>query len=232
MPARDFRFTREHLQLFVNNFQPGLPMYREHGTQLIGVGVSQELRQRDDGDWEIFGVFDIYAGPDESDESVLARLGRGISPAFLAIDEDAPKNPALTLGIDSLAFTHQDLSEARAALQEVEVTTYVTWYVQLAAEPQPAVVLHLAQQALVALPPEVWTQLMKTVQEVVVKLIFREPRPTTPTMLRAKFDGGDRLDVSVPPDADPETVDSFFQGISRVIRASRSRKPRRRRAAK
>jgi hypothetical protein len=51
-------------------------------------------------------------------------------------------------------------------------------------------------------------------------------------MLRAKFNGGDRLDVSVPPDADPETVDSFFQGISRVIRASRSRKPRRRRAAK
>ncbi len=232
MPGRDFRFTREHLQLAVNNFQPGLPMYREHGTQLIGVGVSQELRQGDDGEWEVFGVFDIYAEPDESDESVLARLGRGISPAFLAIEEDAPKNPALTLGIDSLAFTHQDLKEARAALQEVGVTTYVTWYVQLAAEPQPAVVLHLAQQALAALPPEVWTQLMKTVQEAVVKLIFREPRPTTPTVLRAKFDSGDRLDVSVPPDADPETVDSFFQGLSRVIRASRSRKPRRRRAAK
>jgi len=221
MPGRNFRFTRKNLQQVVDNFRPGLPQYREHGIQLLGVGVSQELRQRKDGEWEVFGVFDVYAAADESEESVLARLERGVSPAFLENGADAPESPVLTLGFDSLAFTEEDLNDARAALRNVEVATYVTWYHQLAAEPQPAVVLHLAQQALAALPPEVWTQLMKAVQEIVLKVIFREPRPTRSTVLRAKFEGGDRLDVSVPPDADPETVDSFFQGISRVIRASR-----------
>lgn len=226
MPGRNFRFTRENLQQFVDNFRPGLPMYREHGTQLLGVGVSQELRQRDDGDWEVFGVFDIYAEADESEESVLARLGRGVSPAFLETGEDAPETPALTLGIDSLAFTEEDLSEARAALRDLGVTTYVTWYHQLAAEPQPAIVLHLAQQVLAALPPEVWTQLVKTVQELVIELIFREPKRTTTAVLRARIDASHPTTVELPPDADPEVVKVFFEGITEVIRAQRGQRRR------
>jgi len=226
LPRRGLRLSREALQGMVDHFRPGQPIFREHGVRQIGRGVSAMLRQRDDGEWEIYTESDIDIPAGETEDSVVAGLPRGWSIGFTELEEDRPKDPVVTLGIDSIAFTEQDRDEARTQFRDVPVSVYVAWYHQFADAPQAAVVMDLARQALMSLPPEVWNQLFKTLEEVVLRLIFREPRRTGPLVFRMRADPL-MIDLEVPPDAKPEMVKEVFRGARSMLRPARKpRKPR------
>jgi hypothetical protein len=122
-----------------------------------------------------------------------------------------------------MAFTEQDKQETRIQFQGVPVSTYVAWYHQFAAAPEAAIVMDLARHALMSLPPEVWTQLFKTLEEVVLRLIFREPRRKAPLVFRTRADLL-TIDLELPPDAKPEIVKEVFRGVRSMLPPTRKRR--------
>jgi hypothetical protein len=227
LPRRGIRISRDALQKMVDGFRPGGPIFSEHGARQIGRAQSLELRPRPDGEWEVYGEAEIDIPPGESRDSVLAGLPKGgWSMAITEVGEDAPTEPVATIAIDYLAFDERDREEARIRFRAVPVSVYVTWYHQFAEVPQPAVVLDLVRNAFLSMPPEVWNQLFKTLEDVVLRLIFREPKRSTPLIFRLRA-GELRLNLEVPPDADPEIVREVFRGAQSVLRPS-TRRPKKR----
>ena len=135
--------------------------------------MSLELRHRDDGEWELYAESDIDIPPGESPDSVVASLPKGgWSMAIAEIGDDAPPEPVATIAIDYLAFDEHDRNEARTPFLAIPVSVYVTWYHQFAEVPQPAVFLDLVRNAVLSMPREVWNQLFKALEDVVLRLIF------------------------------------------------------------
>lgn len=62
-----------------------------------------------------------------------------------------------------------------------------------------------------SLRPEVWNQLFKTLEKVVLRLVFREPPRTTPLTFRMRGQGIS-IDLEVPVGSDPEIVKAVFRG--------------------
>lgn len=227
LPQRGIRITRDALQKMVDSFRPGGPIFSEHGARQIGRAKSLELRPRPDGEWEVYGEADIDIPLGESEDSVLADLPKGgWSIGITEVGEDAPPEPVAIIGIDSLAFHDRDREEARISFEAIPVSVYVTWYHQFAEVPQPAIILDLVRHAFLSMPPEVWNQVFKTLEDVVVRLIFREPKRTTPLIFRLRA-GDVRLNVEVPPEANPAVVREVFRGARSLLRP-RKRRPKNR----
>jgi hypothetical protein len=208
--------TREALQELVDSFHPGSPVFSEHGVRQIGRTVSAELRQRNDGEWEVVGQADIDVPPGETAATTARWLQRAWSIAVLERGDDAPPEPVVTVGLDTLAFTDSELQQARMAFQDVSVSTYVTWYHQFADAPQAAVVVDIARNLLSIVPPEVWRHLFDKLVDVVLSLVFREPPRSTPITLRVRSQNL-RIDLEVPVDADPKMVKETLRGVEAML---------------
>ncbi len=214
--GRSARLTREALQGMVDKFVPGQPVFREHGVRQIGRSISAELRKRDDGEWEVYTESDIDIPPGETEDSVVAGLPRGWSIGFTELEEDRPKDSVITIGLDSMAFSEQDREDARTQFRELPVSVYVAWYHQFAESPQAALVIDVVRQAVMSLPPDVWTGVFNTLEKVVLRLIFPEPRRTTPLVFRMRADPL-MIDLEVPADAEPEMVKEVFRGARSML---------------
>src|SRR2546427_10768608 len=139
VPGRAVRLSKEALEGAAKQFQPGFPMYREHGDQLAGRLLRASVRQRGDGEWELFGEaeVDLPGGQD-----LEGFFGRFMSIAFIERDPDEPRR-AVTIGLDSLAFHEGDREELRVALRDIR-DVRVAPYHQFAEFPPPADAIDLS----------------------------------------------------------------------------------------
>jgi hypothetical protein len=198
----------------VAGFKPGTPLFRDHSEKVIGTIRSVSLRERDDGEWELIGEFDVDLPADEALETFL---GRALSIAFTESDPAGGKQ-AITIGLDSIAFNAEDFEELRGELAELHEVR-VAPYHQFAYVPPPAILVDLASNIVPILQGAAGSALWAALIVGVSRFVGRKRAKMQ--SLRFKLKGPDGLLVQAELPANPKdaaaTVEAIFDGATKIL---------------
>lgn len=237
LPARGLRLAREALESAAAKFKPGMPIFREHSANRIGEWHRVEIRQRSDGESELYAVGEVDL---PEGESVETYLGRGLSMGFTEGASDLTGDEVATVGIESVLFADLGLDAARELFGDARSRVAVAWYHQFADIPPLTVALHLADNVVPVLQGAAGAALWTLLQQGIARLFGRAAGKAKSGTLRISGPHGVRVDAEIPanPDKAPEVVAAVFEGVKQLIVAEaaanspqtrRQKKPPRRR---
>lgn len=216
IPGRDLRLTKEALDGLVTQFKPG-PLHREHGERVVGRVLSDPVRQRSDGEWELVGEIEVDLPAGEEIENFL---GKFMSIAFIEREADEPKT-TVAIGLDSLAFDESDRGELREELSELS-DVRVARYHQFAEVPPPAIAVDLANTIIPILQSAAGSAFWAALTFTVSHYVARKRAKVSALRFKLKGPRGVYLQAEVPANAKDAVaaVEALFEGAAKLIQES------------
>ncbi len=216
LPERGIVLAREALERAVVSFRPQ-PMRMEH-CERIGTINKVWLRERDDGVTELLyeGVAWVPAGVDPH-----TWIPPGMS---IGIMETEARNAGtlILLGADSMTFDDEALDEVRATVGTAPIPIGVERYHQFAALPPPLILIALTDLAIQLFYGVAGAATYDALKAGVGRLLGKSRQPGVPTRIRVRIPDTAEVDFEMPidPAESLEAIDSVFDGIANLIRAS------------
>lgn len=194
MTGRQRHFAAQALEQFVTQFKPGAPLFREHGTVVVGHLRSIEL-VASEGETELWGDADIAQPP--GTQSLEEFAGTGFSVAVVEHGADWRGDEALVVAVDTIAFSDAARRRLRKRLPAL-MRPYVIRYHQFAFSPPAAIVLD-ARDGMVLHGDDVDLPKLRTaIARALADLVIEAELDADSVLLRMRFPNSLELDVGIP----------------------------------